>query len=136
MKSATAKRGKMTPSQSIRAECRRCRGGQVFHCESTVCTLNGSGRPLPKIKAHCRVCNGDDQPGECTGRLIDGDICNLHEFRLGKNPHAKKRTLPPEHKAKLAEAGREHRFGAVQNSPSIPPGSTIPSESEQRRGDR
>jgi hypothetical protein len=125
MKSAAAGCGKMTPLQSVRAECRSCKGGQLFRCESKACALNRQGRPLPKIKAHCRECNGDDHPRECTGRLLDGSICNLHPFRLGTNPQAKKRTLSPEHKAKLTEAGRKHRFGTGQNAPSIPPGSTI-----------
>lgn len=114
-----------TPSQAIKAECRFCKGGQLFRCESTACALNHAGRPLPKIKSHCRECSGDDHPKNCTGRLLAGTTCNLYEFRLGKNPHAKKRILSPELKGKLAEAGREHRFRTVQNSPSEAVGSTI-----------
>jgi len=114
-----------TPAKAILAECRSCKGGQIFRCESLSCALNKSdGTSLRKIKAHCIECNGDDHPRECTGRLLNGDTCNLHPFRLGTNPQAKKRTLSPEHKAKLAEAGRKHRFGTGQNSQSTPPGST------------
>ncbi len=115
----------MTPSQAIRTECRRCRGGQLFRCESKSCSLNRPGRPRPKIKAHCRECNGDDHPEDCTGRLLDGTTCNLYESRVGKNPHAKKRTLSPEHKAKLAEAGRKHRFHTGLNTSSVPAGLTV-----------
>jgi len=125
IKDATAKIGKMTPAQSVRAECRRCKGGQVFRCGSKICALNLPGRPLPKIKAHCRVCNGDDHPRECTGRFLGGTVCNLHEFRLGKNRHAKKRILSPERKAQLVASGRKHQFGTGQNTPFSTPGSTI-----------
>lgn len=127
--------GAVTASQAIRAECRSCKGGQLFRCESTACDLNRPGRPLPKIKAHCRECNGDDHPRECVGALLNGATCNLHPFRLGTNSQAKKRTLSLEHKAKLTEAGRKHRFGTVQNSQSLPPGSTtsLPGILEGRR---
>lgn len=118
----------MTPSQSIRAECRSCKGGQVFRCESTACSLNLSGRPLPKIKAHCRECNGDDHPKDCTGRLLDGNTCILHEFRLAKNPHAKKRTLSPERRQKAIEALAKHRRESCSNASSSPVDSTITPE--------
>lgn len=125
MKGAAAGCGNMTPSQSIRAECRSCKGGQLFRCASTACSLNHAGRPLPKIKAHCRECNGDDHPRECTGKLLDGTTCNLHKFRLGKNPQAKKRTLSPERRQKAIEALARHRRESCPNAPSAPPGSTI-----------
>lgn len=115
----------MTPLQSIRAECRRCKGGQLFRCESTTCSLNLAGRPLPKIKAHCRECNGDDHPKECTGKLLDGGTCHLYPFRLGKNPNAKKRTLSPERKLKATEALAKYRRESCLNVQSTLPGSTI-----------
>jgi len=109
----------MTPAQAIRHECRRCRGGHLFRCESAACSLNDAGRPLPKIKAHCKTCNGDDHPRECVGKLLDGTTCILHDFRLGRNPFAKKRILSPENRAKLASAGRKYRFATGQNAQSI-----------------
>lgn len=117
----------MTPSQSIRAECRSCKGGQVFRCESKACNLNRPGRPLPKIKAHCRECNGDDHPRECTRRLLGGTVCNLHEFRLGKSPFAKKRTLSPERREKAIEALAKYRQESYSSGASETPGSTISS---------
>ena len=115
----------MTPGQAIKAECRKCKGGQVFRCESKTCDLNRTGRPLPKIKAHCKTCNGDDHPRECTGKLLDDGSCNLHPFRLGKNPSAKKRTLSPEHKAKLVAALSKHRQESCSRGSFSPPGSPI-----------
>ncbi len=124
----------MTTAQAVKAECRRCKGGQVFRCESKACSLNLAGRPLLKIKSHCRECNGDDHPRECSGKLLDGTVCHIHPFRLGINPLAKKRTLSPERKAKLAEAGRKYRFGTGQNSPSEAAGSTITTSGVQGGG--
>lgn len=115
----------MTPLRSIRVECRSCKGGQVFRCESKTCFLNRAWRPLPKIKAHCRECNGDDHPKDCTGRLLDGNTCILHEFRLGKNPHAKKRILSPERRLKAIEVLAKHRRESCSSASFSPPGSTI-----------
>ena len=114
----------MTPSKAIRRECAVCKGGPRAKCESRVCSLNHAGRPLPKIKAHCRECNGNDHPKECKGELLDGTTCNLHEFRLGKNPHAKKRTLSPEHRQKAIAALAEHRRKSCLSVPSTLPEST------------
>jgi len=115
----------MTPAQAIKTECRSCRGGQLFRCESKVCSLYHPGRPLPKIRTHCRECAGDEHSRECTGRLLDGTTCNLHPFRLGKNPHAKKRTLSPERREKAIETLAKHRRESCSSGASTLPQSTI-----------
>jgi len=69
-------------------------------CESKVCPLNQVGRPLARIKAHCKICNGDGHPRDCTGKMIDGTVCHLHPFRLGRTP-GPRRALSPERKAKM-----------------------------------
>jgi len=132
----TCFRGAVTASQAIRKECRSCQPGQRMTpegCETKACKLSPNAfecrSSVKRIAAHCRDCNGDDHPRECTGRLLHGKTCPLHPFRLGKNPNAKKRTLSPEHKAKLAETGCKHRFHTGQNRPSGLPGSTISSAS-------
>jgi hypothetical protein len=113
----------MTPAQAIKREFRSCKGGQLFRCESKVCALYRPDRPLPKIKVHCRECAGDDYPKECTGRLLDGSICNRHPFRLGKNPNRRRPTSVE--LEKLARAGAKFRFLPGEKGVSKPPGSTI-----------
>ncbi|MHB8783774.1 MAG: hypothetical protein ACYDAX_10220 [Desulfobacteria bacterium] len=116
----------ITPVQAIKRECRTCKGGKVFRCESKACALNKSGGPsLRKIKAHCRECNGDDHPRECPGRLLDGAVCNLHPFRLGKNPNARKRTLSPEHRQKAIAVLAKHRRESCPGGAFPLVGSTI-----------
>jgi hypothetical protein len=118
----------MTPAQAIKAECRRCKGGQRFECESELCALNKSGRALALIKAHCKECNGDDRPADCTGRMLDGTACLLHPCRLGKNPTAKRRTLSPEQRAAMAARLEKFRFRTGQKCPSATPGGAISPE--------
>jgi hypothetical protein len=72
--------------------------------------------PAQAIKTECRSCKG---------RLIDGDICNLHEFRLGTNPFAKKRTLSPERREIAIASLAKYRRESCSSGTSKPPGSTI-----------
>jgi len=115
----------MTPAHAIKAECRRCNGGSRRKCESKVCALNKPGYKLLRIKAHCRECNGDDHPSECTGRLLNGEICFLHPFRLGRNPSSKMRTLTPERKAAAVARLEKYRYRPKLKGPFSVPGSTI-----------
>ena len=119
------------PGQAIKMECRRCKGNGRWKCESKICALNRpAGSSLRKIKAHCKECNGDDHPKECTGRLLDGTTCLLHPFRLGKNPY-RPRKLSPEHREKLVAVGANFHFPTGQKGASVLPGSTIPVEGIQ-----
>ena len=118
----------LTPSKAIGKECRWCKGGGRWKCESKVCALNRpGGSSLRKIAAHCRECNGDDKPINCTGRHLDGTICLLHPFRLGKNPY-RPRTLSPENREKLVRVGAKYHFPTGQKGASNLPGSTIRGE--------
>jgi hypothetical protein len=118
----------MSPRQAIKITCRCCKGGGRWKCESKDCALIRTvGPSLRKIKAHCKECNGDDHSKECTGRLIDGTICILHPFRLGKNPFCA-RKLSPEHREKLVRVGARYHFSTGQKGASVFPGSTIKGE--------
>jgi len=115
----------MTPAQAIRHECATCKGGARQKCESRACALRGGGSSLRRIKVHCRECAGDDHPRECTGRLLDGGTCILHDFRLGRNPFAKKRILSPEHREKAIARLAKHRRDSSSSASISPPGSKI-----------
>lgn len=98
-------------------------GGQLFRCETKACALSCPGRPLPKIKAHCHVCNGEDHPRGCAGKLLDSSTCNLYEFRLGKTPYRRRPT--PAQLEKLVGAGVKFRISPGEKGASMPAGSTI-----------
>ena len=120
-----------SPAQAIKAECRRCKGGQLFRCESKVCKLSPDAytcrSSVRRIGAHCRDCNGDDHPRECVGRYLDGTTCGLHPFRLGKNPERPKRTLSPEQRAKMEATLAKNRSRIVGQMRFQAVGSTISS---------
>lgn len=62
--------------------------------------------PLQAIRAKCLDCSAG-QPSEV--RECPVDRCALHPFRMGKNPHRKRRELSPEERQALAarlQAGR------------------------------
>lgn len=93
----------LTAAQSIKAECRSCKGGGRWDCESKVCYLNKPGlSALKRIKLHCVECCGGvkAEVADCTGRLLrengNGKHCWLHPFRLGKNPYREKSPGRPE----------------------------------------
>lgn len=83
----------MTPKKSIEAECRFCKSGQRFDCESSTCKLNDSRlSSLKRIKAHCLDCNGGRaEVVTCRGDVLNPSPhkCSLWEYRLGKNPALK-----------------------------------------------
>lgn len=86
----------MTPGQAIRLECQWCIGKR-HKCYSLICELsNRAMSMLNRIKAHCLDCVETRQNvKDCTGKLLFEDkICNLHPYRMGKNPKLK-------HNAKL-----------------------------------
>ncbi len=112
----------MTAAQAIMETCRTCQPGQRMtpeKCTTTSCKLSPNAlscrSSVKRIATHCRDCNGDDHPRECTGRLLDGGTCPLHPFRLGKNPHKPKRTPRPS----------DFRRHDSYQSDSRGPGSTI-----------
>lgn len=89
---------KLTPLQSIRKECLYCMGGSsklVADCETITCVLRmyrtgriepGADRRLLRvIRSFCLQCVGtSDEVRKCTGKMIDGTVCNLHSYRIGK----------------------------------------------------
>lgn len=80
----------MTPKKAIEVECRYCKNGQRFNCESTVCKLNDNSRStLKRIKAHCLDCTGSRADVvSCSGDILNPSPhrCTLWEYRLGTNP--------------------------------------------------
>lgn len=76
----------MTPKKSIEAQCRFCKSGQRFTCESSTCKLNDRRlSPLKRIKAHCLDCVGS----RTEVLSCKGEICSLWDYRLGTNPSLK-----------------------------------------------
>ncbi len=60
----TKKKRRLTPSEAIRKECRWCKNGSRFECESKLCKLNPDVTPtltpLKRIKTHCIDCVGSE----------------------------------------------------------------------------
>jgi hypothetical protein len=89
------KSARLTPRRAVDKECRWCRGGGRWQCESKVCALSDSGScTLRKIRRHCLDCAGSPEAvRQCEGRVTGGldgpHICPLHDFRLGTNPRRK-----------------------------------------------
>lgn len=83
----------MTPKKAIETECRFCKTGQRFDCESSTCKLNYRGlTPLKRIKAHCLDCAGSRaEVVTCAGNILNPSPhkCTLWSYRLGKNPTLK-----------------------------------------------
>lgn len=80
----------MTPKKSIEAECRYCKNGQRFDCESAACKLNDKTlSALRRIKAHCIDCLGSRfEVVSCPGGVLNPEPhkCPLWDYRLGTNP--------------------------------------------------
>ena len=90
------------PVYAIGRECYACMGSirrieDREYCPSTSCNLwpyrlgrkpdHMDSPPLKAIRQHCLECAGSSQEvASCTGRLLSGDICQLHKYRFGKNP--------------------------------------------------
>ena len=135
-----------TPAKAITSECRWCKGGARWVCESTVCALNGPGSSLKRIKAHCLDCaardlgeSAHDAVRSCDGHLLrenwnaerwtdptgkERGLCFLLPYRFGKNP-ARPRRLSPEHKAKMIAALAEYHSRVNAKGRFAPVGSTI-----------
>lgn len=82
----------MSIKAAIKAECRACQNSHTLKgCESTTCKLNDSSLTnLKRIKVHCLQCVPEHNlkaVRECTGKLLNGRLCHLHLYRLGKNPN-------------------------------------------------
>ena len=91
---------KLTPLQSIRKECLYCMGGSpqlVGECESMTCVLwpyrtgrispGADRRLLRLIRSFCLQCVGSsDEVKKCTGKMLDGTVCDFHPYRRGKRP--------------------------------------------------
>jgi len=82
----------MTPKEAILIQCRYCMNTTAFRgCDSVACKLNNNTlSSIKRIKAHCMTCI--DAPNafavrQCDGKLMTGNICSLHPFRLGHNPN-------------------------------------------------
>lgn len=85
----------MTPSKAIKIECKYCKNGNHFKCESQECKLNDKKlSALKKIKAHCKTCIPSQDYRDvkkCDGKVLGPEphICPLLPYRLGKNPKLK-----------------------------------------------
>lgn len=83
----------MTPKKAIEAECRSCKNGQRFDCESSTCKLDDRRLPtLKRIKAHCLDCvGGRAEVLSCMGNILNPTPhkCALWAYRLGTNPALK-----------------------------------------------
>ena len=69
----------------------------MAECESVTCVLwsyrtgrvapGADRRLLRLIRQFCLQCVGiSDEVKKCSGKMIDGTVCNLHLYRLGKRP--------------------------------------------------
>ena len=69
----------------------------VGDCKSSACGLHpyrtgkidpGADRRLLKIiRKFCLSCVGSsDEVKKCTGKMLDGTVCILHQYRIGKRP--------------------------------------------------
>jgi len=83
----------MTPKKAIETECRYCKNGLRFDCESSTCKLNDRQlSPLRRIKAHCLDCVGSRaEVVSCQGNILNPSPhkCTLWNYRLGTNPALK-----------------------------------------------
>jgi hypothetical protein len=90
----------LTPLKALRAQCLRCMGQSyalVRECPSLNCPAwryrmgflpkEQPRRPLAAIRAMCVQCGSSSREArKCTGRMLDGSLCVLHLYRIGKNP--------------------------------------------------
>ena len=97
MNSSTAN---MTPLKAIRRHCLYCMGGSyqlVRECPAVNCPLyplrSGRGvkgvRSLKQIRRMCLDCvaGSPSEVKACKGAFLDGEVCPLHPYRLGRNPN-------------------------------------------------
>jgi hypothetical protein len=83
----------MTPTKAIKIECKACKNGYNYECKSIGCKLNDKTlTPLKRIKAHCISCVPEQSiygVKQCTGKLLYGKTCPLHQYKEGHNPNLK-----------------------------------------------
>lgn len=84
----------MTPGRAIKAECKRCLNSTTYsHCNTMTCGLQGkTTSALRRIKQHCIECSPEQTiygAKACDGRLLDGTMCVLHQYRDGHDPKRK-----------------------------------------------
>lgn len=69
----------------------------VGECETITCALwpyrtgriapGADRRLLRVIRQFCLQCVGSsDEVRRCTGKMLDGTVCNFHPYRIGKRP--------------------------------------------------
>ncbi len=86
---------RLTPRLSIKEECKYCKNGNSFSCNSAICSLNKKKlTPLKRIKSHCINCVGTRQEViKCRGKVLYSNNkykkCSLWKYRLGLNPYLK-----------------------------------------------
>lgn len=84
---------RITPTRAIKDECRFCKNGNRFDCESEVCNLNGKTlSALKRIRAHCLTCVGVPSAAkDCSGDVVypDPHKCHLWAYRFGHDPGRK-----------------------------------------------
>ena len=85
--------------------------------------------PLRAIRQKCLDCSAY-QPSEV--RLCPCSGCALHPFRMGTNPHRKRRELSPEARAAVAARLRGGAVGAPENQAETGP---CGDDSERGAGD-
>ena len=82
-----------TPAKVIKDECRWCKNGNQFTCESEVCALNNNSlSSLKRIRSHCLDCvQTTYEVTACEGNVIlpTPHKCHLWGYRSGKNPKRK-----------------------------------------------
>ena len=69
--------------------------------------------PLKAIKLHCIDCSGGSYN---EAKLCPAEDCDLHPFRLGKNPFRKKRELTEEQRSAAAERLKNARKKKESNT--------------------
>ena len=67
--------------------------------------------PLKAIRAYCLGCAGTSNEV----KLCPVEKCELHEWRFGKNPYAKKREMTEEQRAAAVERLRKAREAKHEN---------------------
>lgn len=73
-------------------------------------TMIGKITQLQAIKRHCLDCMFGDKKEVAACEEMD---CNLHPFRMGKNPFHPKRDLTDEEKKEMVERLRRGRNGTA-----------------------
>lgn len=119
-KGASAMSKRLSPLRAIRKHCLWCANGSfevVRECNADgLCPLHPlrMGRavkgisPLKTIRAKCLECvESPKEVRECTGQILTGDFCPLHEYRFGRS----NRPLSKDEKDQRIQAKNARREG-------------------------